>query len=259
MTLHAERVQSLWDELAEFPAAQTDQAFLKLLETICDLFGAWNASWMAAVRMQDLPDQDPVGGWRPREAGYLHETAAIEAARLAQYRRLESGQVDPTIVANIKDAGRWRAHRAIDLIGPEWFESEVYQQYFLATDRADIIWVGCPVNEDLEIFIGVFRRASLPRFTVDERDGVLAALRGLKWFFRRHLLSHGLMVADAPLTPTEREVLKALLAGASKEQFAAETNRSPHTVHHHCKALYQKFGVKNRSSLMALWLGRPAE
>jgi DNA-binding CsgD family transcriptional regulator len=251
------RIQSLWDELADFPVAHSDEAFAWLLGALCDMLDAWNAGWIAAIRMNVANGTDPIGGWRPREAGYLHQTEDIEAARREQYERLASGETDPTIPRNVAGAGQWRARRWRDLIGPEWFESDYYQRYFQATDRADAIWLGCPVNPDLEIYIGVFRRVGQDWFDEADCCRALEMVRGLKWFFRRHLLSHGLMVAEGPLTKVEREILMALLAGKTRNQIAEISGRSPHTVHHHCKSLYQKFGVNSQASLMALWLGRP--
>lgn len=250
-------LRELWDEVAEYPVAQSDQALEFLLRALCERVQAWNAGWIAAIRMPQHGPDDPVSGWRPREAGYLSLTPEIESARIAQYRRLEAGEVDPNIAANLAGAGRWRASRLVDLVGQEWFESEYYQRFYLDTDRADAIWVGCPVNHDLEIYVAFYRRAAQPRFSEADRDDCLQALSGLKWFFRQHLFSHGLLIAEAPLTPTEREILQALLAGDSKNVIAERSGRSPHTVHHHCKSIYQKFGVNNRAALMALWLNWP--
>lgn len=257
MDEHGHRVQRLWDSLAEIPAARSDDAFDFLLRSLCEMFDAANAGWIAAVRLPDAAGNDPAGGWRPRDAGYLRLTDDIAAARAEQYQRLEAGEVDPNIVENIRRSGQWRANRLTDLVEADWFESEYYRRFYAATGRADAIWAGCPVNEEVELYVNVYRQVDQPPFDEVERDRFLESLRGLKWLFRQHLFSHGLSVAEAPLTPAEREVLQALLFGDTKEEIAARTGRSPHTVHHHCKAIYQKFGVNNRASLMALWLGRP--
>jgi DNA-binding NarL/FixJ family response regulator len=80
-------------------------------------------------------------------------------------------------------------------------------------------------------------------------------MRGLKWFLRRQLLGHGLLIASTPLTPTERKVLLALLDGRLEKQIAQDLAQSPHTTHVQVKSIYSKFGVTKRSALTALWLG----
>jgi DNA-binding CsgD family transcriptional regulator len=67
---------------------------------------------------------------------------------------------------------------------------------------------------------------------------------------------HGLLIANAPLTPAERKVLLALLDGHTDKQIAQRLDQSPNTTHFHVKSIYAKFGVRNRSALAALWLGK---
>ncbi|MGY6588993.1 MAG: helix-turn-helix transcriptional regulator [Wenzhouxiangella sp.] len=254
-TVSSDSISQLWDQLAGFPASRADEAFEYLLRESCRLFHSWNVGWISAVRMPDATDQDPVRGWRPRESGYLFPSEAIEQARLEQYRRLEAGEVDPSTLANLRDAGRWRARKLADLVEREWFHGDYYQRFFAATGRADVLWIGCPISPDVELFIGLFRTADQPSFSDEDCHWALQLMRGLKWFFIRHLLGHGLLAAETPLTPAERRVLLGLLEGLSEEEIAGRLQRSQHTIHHHCKMLYRKFGVSNRASLMAIWLG----
>jgi DNA-binding CsgD family transcriptional regulator len=256
-TLSIDSISQLWDRLAEFPASRADEAFEYLLRESCRLFHAWNVGWISAVRMPDADDRDPVRGWRPRESGYLFPSEAIEQARAEQYRRLEAGEVDPSTIANLRHAGQWRARKLADLVDPDWFQGDYYQRFFAATGRVDVLWIGCPVSRDVELFIGLFRNADQPPFRDEDCTRALDLMRGLKWFFIRHLLGHGLLAAEAPLTPAERRVLLGLLEGLSEEGIAERLQRSRHTIHHHCKMLYRKFGVGNRASLMAIWLGTP--
>ena len=39
-------------------------------------------------------------------------------------------------------------------------------------------------------------------------------------------------------------------------RFEAALGQSPNTTHFHTKSIYSKFGVRNRSALSALWLGK---
>jgi DNA-binding NarL/FixJ family response regulator len=58
-------------------------------------------------------------------------------------------------------------------------------------------------------------------------------------------------VAVDGLTPAEREVLAALLAGKSRRAIAAERGRSAATVDHQVDAIFRKLGVRSRSELAA--------
>jgi DNA-binding NarL/FixJ family response regulator len=114
------------------------------------------------------------------------------------------------------------------------------------------------VNEDAESWFGIFRAPDTPPFTEAERDIVAYALRGIKWFHRQLMLSHGLLLAATPLTSAERRVLHLLLTGLSEKLIAVELERSFHTTHECVTAIFRKFGVNNRAGLMSLWLGQPS-
>lgn len=253
----SERIHALWDELADFDAARSEEALEHLMKGLCQLVDAQNVNWIGSVRMADILPGDPVHGWRPRVVHFLHPSAQIDGSVKEQTKNLEQGSVDESTIVNVAQAGTFRTNRAVDL-APRWFESDYCRRYFKALGLNDVIWVGLPVNEDAECYFGVFRNDGHPLFTPAERDLVGYALRGLKWFYRRQMLGRGLMVASTPLTATEREVLGGLLTGLSEKQIAAARNQSPHTTHEYVTNIYRKFGVGNRSTLMALWLGKAA-
>jgi len=54
----------------------------------------------------------------------------------------------------------------------------------------------------------------------------------------------------AALSPRETEILEATARGLSAVGIASELAISPHTVRQHLKAIYRKFGVKNRTGLV---------
>lgn len=253
-----EFIYNLWDGLADFEAAHSDKALSHLMTGLCTLAGAWNISWMGAVCLDSSCSGDPIKGWRPRVVSFLHPTPPLDGNTREQMAKLEQGDVDENIVRNLDGAGTFRANRLRDLVGPEWFESLYYRVYYLGVGTADTIWVAFPVNEDAESWFGIHRAPGLPPFTEAERDAVAYALRGIKWFHRQLMLSHGLLVAATPLTPAERQVLHLLLTGLSEKLIAAELDKSYHTVHERITAIFRKFGVNNRAALMALWLGQAA-
>lgn len=253
----SDRIHALWDELADFDAARADDALDHLLAGLCRFADAQNANWIGAVRMADILPGDPVHGWRPRFVHFLRPSAAIDASVKEQTKNLEQGSVDETTIRNVALAGTFRANRVIDL-APGWFESDYCRRYFTAFGHTDVIWAGVPVNADAECYFGIFRDGDHPRFTPEERDLVGYVLRGLKWFYRRQMLSRGLMVANSPLTAVERQVLGGLLTGLVEKQIAATQGQSHHTTHEYVSNIYRKFGVGNRAALMALWLGKTA-
>lgn len=250
-----ERIHALWDALADFDAAHADDAIRSLMDGLCLLVNAQNANWVGAVRMPDILPGDPVHGWRVHWVHHLHSTIALLNATNEQVNNLDRGIVDESTLRNVALAGSFRVNRIEDLV-PGWLDSDYCKRYFKAVGRADAIWAGMPINNDSEFYFGIFRDASQPRFTPQERDLIGYALRGLKWLCRRQMLNLGLIVASAPLTPMEREVLSGLLTGQSEKQIAATRKQSPHTTHDCIISIYRKYGVRNRAALMAIWLGR---
>jgi hypothetical protein len=69
------------------------------------------------------------------------------------------------------------------------------------------------------------------RFSAADLALVGGALRGLKWFHRNLMLSHGLLVAGDPLSPTQRRALALLLTDRTEKETAAELSLTPGTVH----------------------------
>lgn len=249
-------IMTLWDELADFDAARIDDALNHLLASLCLLVDAQNATWMGAVHMTDIVPGDPVHGWRPRAIHHLRPSQPHDDAAREQAKQLEQGSVDETTVRNVALAGRFRANRLVDLVPEAWFDSAYFHAYYRGIGHEDAIWAAFPINEDAESYFGIFRDGEHPRFTVEERETVAYALRGIKWFHRQQMLGRGLLVASSPLTPVERCVLQGLLTGLSEKQIAAAQSHSYHTAHEYVTAIYRKFGVNNRAALMSLWLGK---
>lgn len=251
-----ERIHAVWDTLADFDAAQVDGALTFLLQSLCALVGAQNADWFGVVRLPDALPMDPVHGWRPPVVHFLHPTEKLLATIEDQARKLELGIANDVAVHMIAMSGRFRACRLRDVAPAGWFESDFYREYYRECGHDDAIYVAFPVNEDVESYFGIFRAAGQPPFGTREREALAYALRGIKWFHRQLLLSHGLGIAETALTPVERRVLKNLLTGLAEKQIAAELGQSYHTTHEYVTAIYRKFGVNNRAALMALWLCR---
>jgi DNA-binding CsgD family transcriptional regulator len=251
-----DRIPVLWDELADFDAIRTEEALIRLMQGLCELVGAQNATWIGAVRMSDALPEDPVRGWRSRLIRHLYPNPPFDAAAREQARDLEAGYVDVSTVRNVSFAGRFRTHLLAELVPASWFEGDYYRVYYTGLDHHDAIWAGVPISEDAESYFGLYRGAGQGRFTGADRDAVAHALRALRWFLRQHMLGEGLLVAAAPLTPVERTVLQGLLTGVPEKQIAQRLGRSYHTTHEYVIRIFRKYGVTNRAALMALWLGQ---
>jgi len=258
MTLDAElqeRIHILWDELASFEAAQTDDALVHLLTTVAGIVRAENAYWFGTVRLEDT-GADPLLGWRPRGIRYLHPLPNDTTFTRDRLRAIDRGAIDESTVAQARQAGKYRANRMRDLVSPEWFASAWYQNY-LGRGVHDSLVVGAPVSPMAEGYYGFLRMRPDDAFTEADREAALYAMRGLTWFHRRVVLAHGLLVASSPLSPVERRVLALLLTDQPEKQIATVLGVSQASLHTYVRSVVKKFGVSGRKGLTALWLGRP--
>ena len=251
-----ERIHTIWDTLADFDAAKVDEALAFLQTSLCELINAQNADWIGVVRFCVTVSGDPVDGWRPPVIRVLRHNEKFLASLQEQTKNLERGIVNDVIIRIVDMSGQFRACRLCDVMSAEWFDSPGYHGCYQNCGHRDAVYVAFPVNQDSESWFGLFRAIGQPPFTVEERDTLAYALRGIKWFHRQLLLSHGLLVASTPLTHVERQVLQGLLTGLAEKKIAAAQGQSHHTTHEYVSSIFRKFGVNNRAALMALWLGR---
>jgi len=249
-------IHALWNEVADFEAAQADAARLYLLGRICELIGAHNATWVGAVRMDNPHPSDPLNGWRPRAVRRLRPNPQLDRESAARIEDMDAGSVDETTTRNVELSGQYRVNRLVELAPDGWFEGAFYRSFYLGVGHCDAIWAGIPVNEDAEVYFGFYRKVGQDMFDQTQRDIVAEVLRPLKWFHRLQMLCEGIGVASGPLSPAERRVLHSLLQGLTEKQIAAANSHSPHTTHEYVKRVFRKYGVTSRAQLMALWLGK---
>lgn len=257
-----EHIYSLWDEVADYPAARIDEALTHLMHTLGDWVRADDVLWVGGVRMNGgangsaLARQDAQHGWRGRSVRRLRPLPAIEVKSRQAVRAQDTdpGMATPAIA---REAGKFRSYRLRDgFIDFDAFRrSGHYRRFYREAGISDRLWVVCPVNADTEAYFVFDLYRTRRRFS--ETDAALAgmALRGLKWFHRGVMLNHGLLIAAKPLSPTQRRLLAFLLTGKSEREIAAAMGLTPATVHTYITALYRLFGVSGRPGLTALWLG----
>lgn len=253
-----ESIYRLWDELAGSSAAQVDQACRRLMQTLASWIGADNAGWLAAVRLlhEEHAARDAMNGWRVKAIQYLYPPTDAELLAASRIVKSHNQQPGLTTVAALRGSGAFRVHRLYDgFVDLDQLKSTAYYRaYYEAFGVDDRLWVGVPINADAESYFVFDKRRTESRFS--QRDAELAAfaIRGLGWFCRQLFYSHGLIVAQEPLTPKQRQVVQLLLTEKPEKQIAAELGLSPHTTHGYVKEIYRKYGVKGRAGLMAIWL-----
>lgn len=70
-------------------------------------------------------------------------------------------------------------------------------------------------------------------------------------------LSHGPVTDNGVMPRHQRKVLLAMLDGMTEKQIAIALGLSVNTTHQYVRLLYRRYGVRNRSSLISMWLNPP--
>jgi len=257
--MNLERIHQIWDELADFPASQSDAALEFLMEHLARLVPANNMIWVGAARLGQgaTARRDGQLGWRAIVAKHWHPTPEISAVT---QQLIVDQDTEPSLTsqAAARETGQWRIHRLRD----GWIDMEKFQRTnhyrisYLARGITDRLFMSIPINRDTETMFLLDRYHDAPHFSEKEADVVAYTMRGLKWFHRELMLSHGLILAGTPLTPTERRIVRLLLTERTEKEIAAELGQSPKTTHKYVTEIYRKYGVKGRPGMMALWLNR---
>lgn len=251
-----EQIHRLWDHLSDADAGQSEEAAIQLMEQLCSLSGAWSATWAAAVRVNGTHDGDPLEGWRVRALKGLNavDPEPVEPHFEEIVRIWERREIDPSFLLPLKDVGTFRTYALRRDLPASWFDGAFYARHYGSAGISDAAFVAFPLNEDCESHFG-FYSASV--FTADQIELFACALRSIKWFHRRLMLSNGLLLSSAPLTPMERRVLQLLLTKATEKEIGRHVEIAPSTAHQHVTSIFRKFGVRSRAELMSLWLKSP--
>lgn len=255
-----ERVFRLWDEVAAFPSAEIDAAWRHLAETLAGLVGADTGYWVGTVRLLhgDQAARDIMYGWRVKVVTFMHPPTEAERIAAQHVCNPDPHPEQPGLstIAAVRDSGVFRVHLLhdgfVDL--EEFRKTAYYQSHYVAFNVQDQLWVASPISPETEAYVVFERRQTTALFNEAEAELAGFALRGMSWFHRQMFYSHGLMVAQEPLTPTQREVLRLLLSEKAEKEIASELGQSFHTTHAHVKEIFRKYGVKSRAGLMAVWL-----
>ncbi len=109
-------------------------------------------------------------------------------------------------------------------------------------------------HDSLRIYFTLTRRAGAAEFTTAQHQLLELVLAGLSRWLHWLALSYGPVSASGTLPPHQRKVLLMLVTGRSEKQIAAELNLSTNTTHQYVTAIFRRFGVRNRPSLITKWL-----
>lgn len=279
---HAERrnisqkIYTLWDELADYGPQDVDNALRHCMTALCKLIDADDAAWYGLVRIDknhqflcgkritskydfgvDGPTaRDPMGGWRIGVKIALNELCEeVERERYKAWQAIEDKAGD-TSRAVASMSGQFRAHTLLDgLVDMDQFrQTEHYDFFYRKAGVSDRMWVVFPVATNSESCFVFDKLGHSKRFDTNQVRTACQCMRGIKWFHRHALLSHGLGICESSLTPKERDVLSQLLTGDAEKDIARKFKITPGSAHQYCVSIYQKFGVRGRLELMALWL-----
>lgn len=250
-----EKIHRLWDELADFEVGRSDEALTRLMTVLGGMVGAQNVGWNGAVRMMD-EKRDPLKGWRVPVNRMLrpHPAPNVDLIKKLQHA-WNSRKMDESFLIGVRDPGRFRWWSFRRMMPPKWFKSEFFKCYHAPLGIYDAVFISFPLNLGAESVFGFDRVRPRRAFSKMEIEMLCYALRGIKWFHRQIMLSHGLLASKSPVTPSERKVLHLLLTEASEKEMAAGLGVSVNTAHEHVTSIFRKFGVSGRSGLMSLWLG----
>ncbi|MGV2980476.1 LuxR C-terminal-related transcriptional regulator [Camelimonas sp. ID_303_24] len=247
---HLDAIHILWDELSDFDANQSAAASDHLMAALSSLTNICNITWAGAVRLpsgERTRSDDVMRRWRVAATRSMHPYIP------PPHRIYDRPETDISMDIPLRDLGRFRHYTFRHELPADWFSSPFFQAHYGAFGIQDATFVAFPVNQDCESHFGFW--SGQPMESADIAL-VSYALRGIKWFHRRLMLSHGLLLASAPLTPTEQKVLQLLLTAATEKWIAHQCGMAVSTTHQHISAIYRKFGVRSRAGLMSLWLNR---
>ncbi|MBU2885194.1 helix-turn-helix transcriptional regulator [Gilvimarinus agarilyticus] len=250
------QICQIWDQLAQFDAARSDEALDYLLESLCQLVEGTSASWIGALRLNAHEPNDPLLGWRPRITHLMDSKPSTNAFIKNKMQEIDKTGPDPSLQTQVRMAGKFRVYLQDDIVDKTWYQGDYYLTQKEHNGLVDRLYVVTPLNEDMECYITVDRVGTQPPFCRSDCQQAAALLRGLSWFQRQVALSYGLHIGAVAITPTERRVLQQLLTDSSEREIADELGLAYTTVHSYVTSIYRKFDVNGRAGLTALWLGK---
>ena len=249
------RLGTLVGELGEMPGTHTDEAVVHLLDRARHLIGASDSLIAFGMRSATWPPDDPLLGWRSTPAVRRGPNAARDAQLLdAWYHSRPNLPLDHGLVTLACTPHAFAARQAQIAARAPHAQAAV-EELFDACGIGDRILAAVPVTGHAKLLFGAYRRRGSDPFSEGDAALVEALMAAIVGPARRMALAYGVIEADRPLTPRERDVLRLLLQGLTEKESACELGLATRSLHHHVSALYAKYGVRSRAELLALFLG----
>jgi DNA-binding CsgD family transcriptional regulator len=247
----SQAAHTLWDDLADIPASQIDFALHYTLTTLCNWLRIESAFWVGTS--PDIPGSRQGGhslclqAINPNESKFLQDCFLTSCIK-----------TDPFWATVTADRASFHIHHLRSLPGNSQTvqQSPYYQIWQKSIELYDRVCVCFQVDDRATSVFHFDIRSTRRTFTCQEIEWIAYALRGIKWFHRELLLSHGLLNGLTRLTPSERRLLQGLLTDKREKEIADFYQLTPATVHQYAKIIYQKLKVNGRTGLSALWLNR---
>ena len=247
-------LSTLWQELADAPAAECDTALRHCMGRLSSHIGARNILWVSGRLYPERMAEHPMLGWQIQDVAYLHDGQRLLGLAGEVVERINEGEEDQSAIAAARLAGQTWSHLRCELVDDDAWRNCWVINDVLAGERIGDRLSGSHSLPGCESHFVLERGKDERPFGPRERDLLYYFLLGSKTFQRELLLSRGLLDAAHPLSPRERDVLKLLLTDASEKEVAQQLGIGYRTVHQHAQSIYSKLGVRGRWGLMAKWL-----
>ena len=251
-------LSELWDRLETYPVSAEIEANLYLMRTLSEWLAADYAYWCGLARLpaSEVADDDPLGGWRMR-VGEPYKIAEVYTKRATSFTKTSTSptwSAPPRSPSCRTPASIASGCSASLSTSPSTRSRSTSSATILPYGLTDRVYIVTPVSDGAESCYVFELAGDDRRFDSEDVALVGAALRRVRWFQRRLILSHGLQTGCEPLSPLERQIVQLLLTDKSEKDIAAVIDRAPSTTHNYVTGLYRKFGVNNRAALMSLWI-----
>src|SRR5215813_5183901 len=192
------------------------------------------------------------GNFGPNRKGRIEENTTTTdgtAARVWAALHQRGTSLSPSLraLANQSEAQRPVAVRRRELLqDQEWYGSEYFVDYYGPCGFDDYVKTMRPLGNGRVATMSLNRAAGDRPFTEEDRN--LLAVFQEEWLRLRTAQEKE---SDGPrISRRQREVLDALLRGASEKEVAWELGISQQTVHTHVKSIYLAYGTRSRAELL---------
>ncbi len=253
-------MQNLWREYgvltskcADHPINDPDGLLHFFLESASVVFDAHSAWLVVAHKLDKIPDNDPIGGWRVRKVydPYMDEASAEIVER---WIKEDLYVHDAFTIKNSRLAGSHRVTNARDLLGDLKLEDTRAWELMQAANSCDRIIGVHSLSPKVEIHMGFDRHPSDGIFEKECLELLKEIIDGLGAQSWRIAFSYGLLQGQKTLTKRERETFLHLLTGKPEKEIAESMKVTQKSIHQYVIRVYQKLGIKSRPTLMAKWM-----